>query len=189
MPDEIKENSHPTTIGADKPDDRILVELTSDFPNMFQNVQKFAGYINHLMSIQTHSLFFVEIIQNGFIYIYNDFELFSLLNPIMRKAELEKIIAENFPNAGFFLGGVFTNQSYPIGGLTIKYKVYAADPGPALEILFRFFASFHCSSIVSSKVDGSTLIVNFTSFRSLQMYADHLGALLHQMLPDSHFVQ
>jgi len=185
MPDDPDLSSYATHISLEPQDKRILVEITSDYPHIFKNVQKFAGYINHLMGVQTQSLFFVEIIQNGVIYIYHDFEIFSVLNPVIRKKEIQKMVQENFTNAEFFLQNVLDSSTFPLMGVQFKYKVFAIDVEPPLQILINFFHSFQNPEIAVKRVDNSTVTAMFATYRGLQMYANHLGTMLYQMIPDS----
>ena len=51
---------------SDENDDKIIIGMrVRNFPNLYQNVNKYCAFINHLLAEQTEAGFTLEKIDNG----------------------------------------------------------------------------------------------------------------------------
>ncbi|MHA1519928.1 MAG: hypothetical protein ACTSRK_07065 [Promethearchaeota archaeon] len=159
---------------------QIYVTISSDHPEIFANIQKHATYINHLIEEQANSQFFVEVIQNGLLYIYNDMEIFKLLNQPFTPRQVLRFIKKSDSITG--LERIFpyylTRESYPASGLTIFFRT---ESSPREEITkmgekhFRSLLKDHARIYVTNTGD---LSIYFPTFDGFSLYLTLMASLL-----------
>src|SRR6056297_2992536 len=162
----------------------VYLEITSDYNGLFKNVHKFSSYINHLLNKRTSSQFYLETIHNGIIYIYKNLELMEALNTPLRKSQLRQILDSDMNGAALFLRDVVTEKRFPKEGIYVKFKIHAHSQQirRALTGLSRYFNSYRTSEVKAFEGGSNAILIHFTTFHSLNLYAQRLGILLKEIL-------
>ncbi|MHA1675090.1 MAG: hypothetical protein ACTSYI_15845 [Promethearchaeota archaeon] len=159
---------------------QIYVRLTSDHPEIFQNIQKNAFFINHLMEKHTQSQFYLEVIQNGLLYIYNDMEIFKLLNQPFTPRQVLRFIRKSVSITG--LERIFpyylTKESYPSSGLTIFFHTDSSPRETIVEMGRSQFQSLLKEHALITTTNSGDLSIHFSKFDGFSLYLTLMASML-----------
>ena len=159
---------------------QIYVRLTSDHPEIFKNIQKHAPYIHHLMEGGTRAQCYLEVIQNGLLYIYNDMEIFKLLNQPFTPRQVLRFIRKSDSITG--LERIFpyylTRESYPTSGLTIFFHTDSSPRETIVEMGRAQFQSLLKGHALITTTNKGDLSIHFSNFDGFSLYLTLMASML-----------
>ena len=166
--------------------EKIIIKVTSDFPGLFSNIQKYSDFINYFVAKQTDQGFYLEIVPDGIIYFYKNFEVFRAVNqthaqnkkPRGRRTEAQKME----PN--LLLSNVVHPDEYPSCGISLLFKTYQGDVRSIRPIAKSHFESLHQDEVKTSVLEDDRLRVCFTSFRALYNYTNAISNLFNGLIEE-----
>lgn len=106
-------------------DTSLVLKFTSDHPEIFKNVQKHNNFINNHLSNATHSQFYLEVIENGLLYFYENFEIFRVVCVAMKYSHILKI-AQNrdlLIDPETLLKDAMDESLFPAEGLNFFFEI------------------------------------------------------------------
>lgn len=160
----------------------MILELTSSFDNLFKNIQKNVDYLNYLLDKQMQSMFYLEMFQNGILYVYKDFEILKSLNLPLTKRNLTELQNSDFKVADFYLNNVLDEKTFPETGITIYYRVIDEPKIDTVLLLKKYFESYNNPEIQLIEKNSDTLQVKFCNFHAIRLYAQRLGRLRDDLM-------
>ncbi len=167
---------------------RIILEVKSqNFPNLFGNVNKYSSFINHLINEQTKNGFVLEPINNGLLYIYKNFNIFKLLNPIYSKNLVEKYkhLYKEKVSPNLLTKNVINKPNYPEEGIKLHFKIITDEKEElCFEVLKEHFESFRDDDIVFDGKSNSTFVVSINNYPAFLFYTSFLSSLIDGMIED-----
>lgn len=160
----------------------ILVKLIVDFPLILEPIKKYINYLQSIINEQTQVAIFIEIIENGLLYIFRDYETFKRLNqpyqPLIENPELiiksPKSIQNLSSNEIFLLKDVPLKDNFPEHGIKITYTAISEPKAEIIEILTRFFNEIKDSGLILKKEQSDVLIACFNTFSA---FVDFMKAI------------
>ena len=159
---------------------QIYVKLTSDHPEIFQNIQKNAFFINHLMEKHTQSQFYLEVIQNGMIYIYNNMEIFKLLNQPFTPRQVLRFIkrSDSITELERIFPYYLTADSFPTSGITIFFHTESSPRETIVEMGRAQFQSLLKDHARITTTNTGDLSIPYADFDGFSLYLTLMSSLL-----------
>ena len=157
---------------------QIILKLTSDFPGLFENIHKYIDLINHLMSKETDNGFYLEIVAEGLIYIYDNLSIFKLTNPEFSSQQINNFLNshEAVLPPKKLLGGNITPDNFPKAGVSLNFIVQTDPKDTILVIKEAHLRSFLAKGVSTHAKASNDLIITFHTYESLLMYSKFLVA-------------
>jgi hypothetical protein len=154
--------------------DRIIVKLTSDYPPLFKNINKYVSYLNSIIEDQTQSGQFIEKIEDGLLYIYRDLDTFTRINqpyhPFIPGDQIKKpYIPQKREN--FFLKDIIDVNSFPKEGIRLFFETKSLPQQQILSVFENFIKNLRTPGIIISYSEPSKLAIYFTNFDGLEEYS------------------
>lgn len=159
---------------------QIYITLTSDHPEIFQTIQKNAPYINHLMESQTESQFYLEVIEKGLLYIYNDFAIFKLLNQpftprqVLHYIKRSKLIEELDHIFPYYL----RKEKFPKEGIRIFFHTDSDPKDEIIRLGHKHFTSLLGDKAVIITISSGDLEIRFKTFDQFSLYLTLMASML-----------
>ena len=162
--------------------ERIIVKFSSNFPGLFRNVQKFLLYLNNLFSQETKGDFFIELVEDGILYIYKNQATFDLLNPQYSHVEISQMIKEKeteLPlSPEMLLDGVIDHETFPEEGIELQYNFYSTKQKEyAYNKLLSFHQELYGESITLSFSEKFDLILGIKKFDDFYIYVQLIALM------------
>ena len=167
---------------------QIYINVSSNFPEIFGKIKKYIDLFNHQLSAQTNGGFFVESIETGLIYIYNDFTVFMTLNQQFSPQKIEEFLNTHEPilPPESLLSGIFSPENFPKAGIVVNFVAQTEPKNKLLFIKEAHFRSYLTKGVSIATKASDDLILTFHTYDSLLFYGKFLVALmsgLSQHLP------
>ena len=165
---------------------QILINFTSNFPNLFDNMQKFLPLINHKLREETQNNFYIETTLNGLVYIYEDFQTFFLMNKpyspekINRFAKLHKLELD----PGVLFNGILTTENFPENGIQFQYEIFAKTKLKIVEMLHSHFKSFLFNDVSIIDDPKFDLVLKIAKFENIVLYNQMVSTMSSGILTD-----
>jgi len=162
----------------------IIVEVSSNYPKLFQGIQKYADYINYLMDEQTFSQFYLEIVSDGLLYIYKDWATFQMINRPYRDFQLrqfQKRFKETI-EPDLLLGQSLTADTFPTNGITLFFKTSCTNKDQVLQTGELHFRSFFEEGVEIGHDAEGDISVRFKEFEALSKYTFLISSMLSGLI-------
>ncbi|MHA1744743.1 MAG: hypothetical protein ACTSWW_02020 [Promethearchaeota archaeon] len=161
--------------------ERIIVKFTSNFPRVFQNVQKFILFLNNLFAQESKGDFFIETVEDGILFIYKNIATFDLLNPQLTEAEINKLIKEKEAelqlSPEMLLEGVVSEDTFPDQGIDFQYNFYTKQKEYAYNKLLGFHQGLYGDRITLSFSEKYDLILSINNFKDFYLYVQLIALM------------
>lgn len=160
--------------------EQIYIKITSDHPEIFQNIQKNAPLINHYISQNTNDKFYLEVIENGLLYIYHDFSVFSLLNQPFTERQVRNFISksEKFHEFRNIFPFYADGSSFPSEGIRIFFHTTSEPKEKIIQTgKSHFYSLFKDRVRISQELDGD-LVLHITKVDDFTLYLSLIMSLL-----------
>jgi hypothetical protein len=151
----------------------VIIQLTTDYPPLLARVIKFANAINDAYSRMLNGELFIEVIENGILYIFKDWDAFVKIHkPIPKIPELikKRLFKINPEDEVSILGNELRSPlNYPENG--IRY-ILTSSSNPIEEmfpILEKYYLSTHPDMKVTL-IPGQHIIIHFPTYASCRRH-------------------
>lgn len=174
-----------------KEGNQIFIKVTSDYMGFWNNIKKYSEYINHMMANETKNQFYLEILEDGLMYIYNNLSIYKKINYQFssRQMTILKIKRKESAEYKYIIPPEINSRSFPEDGINICFNFLTE---PKDELLF--IKELHLRSLFTDDVKFRTngnhdLILTFLTFDAVLQYTYFLSAmftgLLKELFPDN----
>ena len=163
---------------------QIIIQFTTDFPDLFGNMEKYIPFINHQLTTETKNKFYMESITNGLVYVYADFETFQLMNQPYDLDIIEhfKATHELKLNPMLLTENIINDQNFPAGGLHFQYKIVAPQREKIKSIILQHFQSFLGCAVIETDHQEYDLRLNLQSFECIVLYTNLVSSMYSGIL-------
>lgn len=158
---------------------QIIVKFSSNYPGLFRNVSKYILYFKHTISQESKGSFYIEIVEDGILYIYQNITTFDLLNPRTSRAEISKLINGNELqlNPDMLIDGIVDKQTFPEHGIDFQYNFYTKQKQQVSDTLLSFHQSLYGDNIKISSSTDYDLILSIMDFDDFYQYVQVIALM------------
>jgi len=169
---------------------QIIVKFSSNWPTLFKNLQKYSSFITHAVSKETQSQFTLEVIEDGVIYIYNNLDIFKVMNraytPEYIAQASQKVPLRLDPDK--LLEGVVDDYSFPPEGIHFQFK-YTCSPEIKDEVRAlmerHYKGAVGADHIESFRSDEFDLIIRYRTLTALKSYIKVISLMISGLLHET----
>ncbi len=157
---------------------QIIIRNTSNFPNLFIHAGKFLEFANDSFKVNENGIFALEQIENGFIYIYKDYNAFLHFNQKFEKQDIDMIKNENkfYVKSATLLGETLTKNNFPRQGIDFYYDIFT-DLDKKQEIinhLYNRYSLKHFKQVKKKDNPNHDLTINFGTYEDIIALLDQI---------------
>jgi len=165
---------------------QILLRITSNWPSLFSNIPKYVSFINNLLTSESRSKFFLEVVENGVIYVYSDFATFKHMN---QRYSL-KMINKYEESIGTAMDPIellddnLSPSSFPEGGFDYQFKFYL-DPelrDEAIQIKKDHYYSYLQPNIEFKESKEFDLVIHYKNYEAVLVHHKVICMMLKGLL-------
>lgn len=158
--------------------DQVVLQFTDFFRYVFLNPTRILAYLNSFFAKYMNSIQYCEETENGFLFIFQDFEAFQkraqpIQAPKLVSPDLQQIPEDQIQ---FFQGFFIKKEDFPAEGVEIEVKIIQGDPKAVKPIMNAFIHSVN-ASISIRDIDESTIVFHIQKYDIIQAY---VNSLLHR---------
>ncbi|MHA1585665.1 MAG: hypothetical protein ACTSVU_08890 [Promethearchaeota archaeon] len=171
---------------------QILIEFTANFPGLFTNMQKYLRFINFHLGSSTQNKFYMETIENGLLYIYNDLDTFHSMNLSYTREEIYQFKSKNKLkfNPRLLTEGILDENNFPTEGINFKFKIFVDSPNIKKSIandIYTHFSSFLGKLVIKRdrKQPEFDLVMNMKTFEAISIYNLLVAEMYSGLLKDT----
>ena len=159
--------------------DQIIVKFSTNFPGLFRNVSKYILYLNTLFAKESKGSFYIEIVEDGILYIYQNMTTFDLLNPQTSRAEISSLInsKELQLNPDMLIEGIIDKQTFPEHGIDFQYNFYSSHNQHAYNKLLSFHQSIYRENVKISTSRKYDLILSIKDFDDFYLFVQVIALM------------
>lgn len=163
---------------------KIIIEFTSQFPKLFESYNKYIPFINHNLSIETNNKFYIEPIQNGIIYFYEDFNTFLLMNQPYEPDFIKKFERERKLDIDpiLFTENVITSINFPKEGVFFRYRIFSSRKDEIGQIIKDHFKSFLYDNLSILELKGYDLVLVMKNIEAISLYTELVSSMYSGIL-------
>lgn len=151
----------------------VIIKLATDYPPLLDRIIKFADAINYAYNKLLNGELYIEVIQDGILYIIKDWDAFVKIHkplpkiPEFIKKKLFKIKPEDEIS---ILGSQLRNSDeFPKDGI----RYFLTCPTHNLELLLptlnKYYSSIH-PDIKIELIPSHHIIIHFTTYGATRRY-------------------
>lgn len=172
-----------------KKNEQIITKFTSNFETLFQNVPKYSVFLNALLSKESDSEFYLELINDGILYIYNNFATFRLMNvqyTLQQLLDFEEIHGLSFEPKQF-LEDILTPSTYPKDGIEFRFNFYVAPENleEAKSTVLGQYKSVLQEKVEVIKKPDFDLVLLIKKYEGIILYLKMISLMLNGLLNKS----
>ena len=152
---------------------QIMIKFTSNFPHLFDNMQKYLPLINNVLRVESQNKLYMETIHEGLLFIYKDFHIFFLMNkPYPPKQITNFLRSINEPILSPFLlfENILSPSTFPSKGVQFRYQIYSSKKKEIADMLSVHFTSFLHEDVKRLEHRDFDLILLLTKFENIVAY-------------------
>ncbi len=159
--------------------DQIMVKFSTNYPGLFRNVSKFILYLNTLFSRGTKGNFYIEIVEDGNLYIYKNKATFELLNPKISRTEISSLIKNKKLDFSpdMLIDGIINKQTFPEHGIDFQYNFFGAHKQYSYNKQLSFHQNFFGEGLKISTSKKYDLILSIMDFDDFYLYIQQIALL------------
>lgn len=151
-------------------DNQVIIELTTNYPELMERLVKFHQAINHAFSEKLKSELFIEPFHEGMLYIFRDFDAFTAVHaPIPRFPEFikKRLFQIPFDDEKEILGSVLKDQTkFPADGIKYYLKPKSNPVDRLFPILSKYYQSIHPQ--IMGTIENDAICLKFGSYEAVR---------------------
>jgi len=163
---------------------QVIVELTTNYPELMHRLVKFHQSINHAFSEKLKSELFIEPFHEGMLYIFRDFDAFvSIHTPIPRFPEFIKKRLFQIPHEDEqeILGSVLQDsKQLPADGIKYFLKPRTHPVDQIFPILSKYYQSIHPE--ITASIEQEAVCLRFQAFEAVRRNFELMYWLVKKVL-------
>ena len=169
-----------------KIENQILLKFTSSWPTLFSNLPKYIAFINNLLTNESRSQFFVEVLENGVLYIYNNFLTYKRMNQLYTPKSIEKYLQTlgTAIEPKVLRDDNLTPSSFPKTGIDYQFNFYLESHlrEEALKIKKAHYKSYLGANIEYRESQEFDMVVHFKNFEAVLLHHKFICLMLMGLL-------
>ena len=152
---------------------QVILQISDFFKFFFVNPGLIFGYLNDIFEKKYNSMQYIEEIENGFLFVFKDFESFKIRATPLIKSDLKEIKSNNDDQSNFFQKFFIPKEKFPKGGITLEIKIISGEKLKIIPLLKDFIHSV--GQNIKIKInDEQNLYFKIPDFDIIKKYANSL---------------
>ena len=116
---------------------------------------------------------YIEEIENGFLFVFKDFESFKIRAAPLIKSDLKEIKSNNDEQSNFFQKFFIPKENFPDEGIKLEIKIISGDNLKIIPFLKSFIHSV--SQTIKIEIDNEqNLYFEIKDFEIIKKYSNSL---------------
>ena len=154
-------------------DNQVILEVNDFFKFFFVKPKLIFDYLNDQFEKKYNSTMYIEEIENGFLFVFKDFESFKIRAKPLKKSDLEEIEGDNSSESNFFKKFFIPKEKFPEEGVKLKIKIISGDKLKIIPHIKNFISSVS-QNIEISVNDKNDIYFEIQDFDDIMKYANSL---------------
>ena len=154
-------------------EDQVILQISDFYKFFFINPGMIFGYLNDLFEKKYNSMQYIEEIENGFLFVFKDFESFKFRAKPLIKSDLKEIKSNNNDQSNFFQKFFIPKEKFPKEGVKLEIKIISGDKLKTIPIIKNFIYSIN-QNIKIEIDDEQNLYIIVQNFVDIKKYANSL---------------
>ena len=157
---------------SDQNSDQIIIKFSSNYPGLFRNASKYILYLNTLFAKESKGSFFIETVDDGLLYIYDNEKTFDLLNVKTSPAEMSSLIknSELKLRPEMLIDGIIDKSTFPEMGIDFQYNLYTKQKQHVYNELLNFHQCLYEKGITIKPSEEYDLVLTINNFDDFFLY-------------------
>jgi len=152
---------------------QVILQISDFFKFFFVNPGLIFGYLNDMFEKKYDSMQYIEEIENGFLFVFKDFESFKFRAAPLIKSDLKEIKRNNTTESNFFQKFFIPKEEFPKEGITLEIKITSGEKLKIIPFLKDFIHSV--SQNINIEIDDEqNLYFEIKDFEVIKKYANSL---------------
>ena len=152
---------------------RVILEISDFFKFFFVNPRLIFGYLNDQFEKNYNSMMYIEEIENGFLYVFKDFESMKIRSKPIAELDFKEIKSDNSSESNFFQKFFIPKEEFPKKGVIIDVKIISGNKLEIIPYVKDFIHSIG-QNIKIEVDDDQNLFFEIKDFDDIQRYANSL---------------
>ncbi len=154
-------------------EDQVILQISDFYKFFFVNPGLIFGYLNDFFEKKYNSMQYIEEIENGFLFVFKDFESFKFRAKPLIKSDLIEIKGNNNDQSNFFQKFFIPKEKFPKEGVKLEIKIISGDKLKIIPLLKNFIHSV--SKNIKIEIDEEqNLYFKIQNFDDIKKYANSL---------------
>ena len=120
---------------------QVILQISDFFKFFFVNPGLIFGYLNDLFEKKYNSMQYIEEIENGFLFVFKDFESFKIRSTPLLQVDLKKNKSNNQDQSNFFQKFFIPKEEFPKEGIILEIKITSGEKLKIIPFLKDFIHS------------------------------------------------
>ena len=156
----------------DNMDNRIVLKINFSIDILNNNIKKYSGYFNELNKKFSEGKIYLELIQDGFLMIFQDEVTFKDYHNFPK--EIEKDLSQmDYEDKTFLFDKKLPKSLFPKKGILLNSESYSGNPDILIPIVKKFYKKMHRDIQLIQKSDKLVQIL-FKNFDALKAFTNFL---------------
>jgi len=154
-------------------EDQVILQISDFYKYFFVNPGLIFGYLNDLFEKKYNSMQYIEEIENGFLFVFKDFESFKFRAKPLIKSDFKEIKSNNHDQSNFFQKFFIPKEKFPKEGVKLEIKIISGNKLKTIPIIKNFIYSIN-QNIKIEIDDNQNLYIIVKNFDDIKKYANSL---------------
>ncbi len=152
---------------------QVILEISDFFKFFFINPKLIFGYLNDVFEKKYNSMIYIEEIENGFLFVFKDFESLKIRAKPLIKSDFKEIKSDNTSESSFFKKFFIPKEKFPEEGVKLYVKIISGDNSKIIPLIKNFIHSIN-QNVKIEIDDEQNLFFKIQDFDDIKRYANSL---------------
>ncbi len=158
---------------------KLYCKLVTSTNFFFINPGMIFGYLNDIFEKKYDSMQYIEEIENGFLFVFKDFESFKFRAKPLIISDFNEIKNNNTNESNFFQKFFIPKEKFPKEGVRLEIKIISEDKLKIIPIIKNFIYSINQN--IEIEIDNEqNLYFKIQNFDVIKKYANSLMNRFYQ---------
>ncbi len=154
-------------------EDQVILEISDFFKFFFVDPRLIFSYLNDVFEKKYNSMIYIEEIENGFLFVFKDFESLKIRAKPLTKSDFKEIRSNNIDESNFFQKFFIPKEEFPKEGVILYIKIISGNKSKIIPYIKNFIHSI--SQNVKIEIDDEqNLFFKIQHFDDIKKYANSL---------------
>ena len=156
----------------EKMDEKIVLKIYFSINLINKSIKKYSGYFNELNKKFNEGEIYLELIQDGFLMIFQDMNAFKNYHNLPK--ELERDLKQmDDEDKSYLFEQLFSKVFFPKKGILLNCEGYSGNLDTLIPIVKKFYEEMHPDIQIIPKSDKLVQIL-FQNFKALKAFTNFL---------------
>lgn len=153
-------------------DEKIVLKINFSIDLLNKNIKKYSGYFNELNKKFSEGKIYLELIQEGFLMIFQDEITFKDYHDFPK--EIERDLRQmDYEDKSYLFDNKLPKSLFPKKGIILNSESYSGDTDTLLPIVKKFYENMHPDIQIIQKSDKLVQIL-FKNIDALKAFTNFL---------------